>query len=95
MKEYNKRLTKLWLENHYPLTIVNDRYGGVYSGGEYTAWPLLFYEVPKDIEGDDIACSSFWWGDTDTSLVGRGDTPRKALNDLVKRMKKRYDSIEE
>ena len=97
MKEYdNKRMIKLWLESHYPLTIVSDRYSGTYSDGDYTAWPLLFYQVPQEIEGSDTVCAEYWWSkDNDTSLVGRGETIQLAMDDLVKRMQERYDSMEE
>lgn len=44
----------------YPLTIVKDRYTGVYSGGEWTAWCCDADEVPPEISSCDLACSDFW-----------------------------------
>ena len=44
----------------YPLTIVADRYGGTYSGGQYTAWNCFSDEVPKEIDETDLVCASFW-----------------------------------
>ena len=44
----------------YPLTITKDRYTGVYSGGEWTAWYCDADEVPPEIASDDLACGSFW-----------------------------------
>ena len=29
----------------YPLTIINDRYAGTYSGGIFTAWNMDYYEI--------------------------------------------------
>lgn len=68
-------------------SIVSERYGGSYSGGEYTAWPD-FYNLPKAIEGDDIACSSFWLEEVDNSLIGIGSIPEESLNDLLKKVEK-------
>ena len=44
----------------YPLTITKDRYSGVYSGGEWTAWNCDADEVPSDISDDDVTCCGFW-----------------------------------
>lgn len=44
----------------YPLTITKDRYTGVYSGGEWTAWYCDADAVPSEIAADDITCCSFW-----------------------------------
>ena len=44
----------------YPLTIVKDRYTGVYSGGIWTAWNCNPDDVPNDIYADDVACCGFW-----------------------------------
>lgn len=73
--------------NIYPLTVVKDRYTGVYSGGKYTAWNLDFYEVPEDIAADDVTCSIFWYADEEP-LAGRGDTPQEAIDDLLLRIQK-------
>lgn len=70
----------------YPLTIVLDRYGGVYSGGKYTAWNLEFEEVPGDISDGDNECMSFW-GDNEV-IVGVGDTPKRAIKNLILKMLK-------
>ena len=70
----------------YPMTIVCDRYTGAYSGGVFTAWNLDFFDVPKEIEGDDSECDNFWF--TYTGLVGKGRTPDEALEDLCKEMYK-------
>ena len=64
----------------YPLTIIADRYSGCYSGGEYTAWNLDFYNVPKEIDYDDVACNKFWLDNK--TPVGKGNTPQEAIKDL-------------
>lgn len=72
------------IDDIYPLTIVMDRYTGAYSGGLYTAWNLDFYDVPKEIEGDDSVCHSFWH---DNKIIcGLGNEPISAANDLLNKL---------
>lgn len=67
------------LDKHpiYPLTIIQDRYNGIYSGGKFTAWNLYPDELPEEAFGDDVTCRCFW-ADQEI-MVGRGDTPDEAL----------------
>lgn len=44
----------------YPLTITKDRYTGVYSGGEWTAWYCDADDIPPEIASDDVTCCEFW-----------------------------------
>jgi hypothetical protein len=69
------------IENEiYPLTVVSDRYGGTYSGGNFTAWNLDFDEIPNGINGNDVSCHEFW---LDNEIpVGRGSTIHEAIYDL-------------
>ena len=70
--------------NLYPLTIIRDRYTGVYSGGEFTAWNLYPEDVPEEIYADDIGCSIFF---RYTKIVyGRGKTADDAIMDLMNRL---------
>lgn len=69
----------------YPLTIIKDRYTGCYSGGEYTAWNLDFYEIPADIDDEDVECKLFW--DNNTIPVGKGETPEEAIKNLEELLK--------
>lgn len=70
----------------YPLTVTADRYGGAYSGGAYLAWPLEPSDVPGEPDCGDLTCGSFW--DENTMIpVGRGDSPNKAVEDLLRRIK--------
>ena len=66
----------------YPLTIIRDRYRGVYSGGQYTAWNLAHYEIPEDIGDDDTTCRDFWNLRSKEYPVGVGDTIREAVEAL-------------
>ena len=68
----------------YPLTIINDRYTGTYSGGIFTAWNMDYYEIPTDPDEDDVTCMLFW-AKTDI-IVGRGDTPQESVDDLTRRL---------
>lgn len=76
----------------YPLTICNDRYGGTYSGGEWTAWNCGPGMVPSEIFEDDIACWEFWCRATDSEFnegippFGVGNTVKDAINDLARKV---------
>ena len=70
--------------NIYPLTVVKDRYNGVYSGGVYTAWNMDADEVPIEISCGDTECMSFWM-DNDIP-VGIGNTMQDAVNDLAQKL---------
>ncbi|RTL49921.1 MAG: hypothetical protein EKK46_14085 [Rhodocyclaceae bacterium] len=61
------------------LTVVEDRYGGGYSGGRFVAWPLPSASVPPDSQGGDIPASVFW---AKPRLAGKGDTQEAAIIDL-------------
>lgn len=74
--------TNMWLEYHYPLTIITDRYGGVYSGGEYLAFPNYYHDIPSNgPEGCDGDCIYFW--SSYDGFCGLGVTPQEAYNDLI------------
>ena len=68
----------------YPLTIVLDRYTGVYSGGIFTAWNKNVNQIPSAIDEADISCSAFW-ADFDGEC-GIGETPEEAINDLIRQL---------
>ncbi len=69
----------------YPCTIVFDRYGGCYSEGRWTAWPLDAEDVPEGQGDGDPECAEFWG--TYTGLVGKGATPEAAVIDLTNQVK--------
>lgn len=74
----------VWLKVLYPTTIVADRYAGTYSGGEWLAFPLNFWNIPEEIEADDVTCMLFW--DDYDGVVGKGNTPELAMANLVAQM---------
>lgn len=74
----------VWLKVLYPTTIVADRYTGTYSGGEWLAFPLNFWDIPEEIGADDVTCMLFW--DDYDGVVGKGNTPELAMANLVAQM---------
>ena len=80
----------------YPLTIVADRYQGAYSGGLFTAWNKMPDKIPTEIFGEDGTCMDFWGGYADEKedggesgkyKIGLGETPSKAIADLISKLK--------
>jgi len=44
----------------YPIVIRQSRYGGVYEGGRWVAFPNM-YRFPEDTAfGDDVSCAKYW-----------------------------------
>lgn len=83
----DKENLKTIAEDLYPLTIIRDRYTGVYSGASFTAWNLDYDEIPYEVSGDDISCHQFWSGlDTAIYVVGKGATVEEAYCDLLQKM---------
>ena len=97
-KGYETLITDIGFRNHpeyvnwdvfnhmdtiYPLTIIADRYSGVYSGGEYTAWPCGEADIPSEVFMDDVSCAHEWGViKSERQHVGIGCTPSVALVDL-------------
>jgi|GEM_PF-3021848 len=76
----DKKDILIWMKTSFPTTIINDRYGGSYSGGWWLAFPLEHIEVPDEVNGCDRACASFW--DQYTGPVGKGGSPEEAFDNL-------------
>ena len=71
------------IDTIYPLTIKADRYSGVYSRGEYTAWPCNEADIPVEVFADDVSCAYIWGViKSERRLVGIGCTPSVAMLDL-------------
>lgn len=85
----NKQECEYMEDEIYPLTILEDRYTGIYSGGKYTAWNLEFYEIPRDIVLSDEPCMEFWNDEEKEQkyIVGKGETVSEALADLYIKLK--------
>ena len=62
-----------------PLTIIKNRYG---EGGEFLAFNLESWDVPKEINDDGLDFISFWHHDAQKYIIGKGDTPQEALDNL-------------
>ena len=60
-----------------PLTIIQNRYGG-----GFLAFNLESWEVPKEINDDGLDFWSFWHHDAQKYIIGKGDTPQEALDNL-------------
>lgn len=65
----------------YPLTVIKDRYSGLYSGGKYIAFNKEYYEVHKAVNGNDDECINFW--ECYSDIVGKGNTPKEAIENLL------------
>ena len=62
-----------------PLTIIKNRYG---EGGEFLAFNLESWDVPKEINDDGLDFISFWHHDAQKYIIGKGDTPQEAMDNL-------------
>ena len=70
----------------YPLTVVEDRYGGCYSKGIYLAFNLEAWDVPEDVNGSDVDCICFWDDDAKEYAIGKGNTAQEAIDDLARKL---------
>ena len=76
------------LDDTYPLCVIKDRYGGVYSGGRYTAWYSDMSNTPYGIYEDNVTCAHTWSElraarQNGKLVYGIGKTPDEALHDLA------------
>lgn len=85
----------------YPVTIIKDRYNGVYSGASYTAFYADLDWLNSEYEGycgDDKGCREWWINARrekyliNGAFIGRGGSPDLALKDLFNRMSDYYNS---
>lgn len=88
IKQYQTQEIEEKRNSIYPLTIVADRYSGVYSGGNFLAFNMNAYGVGKlPIDAGDCACADFWRTEANDYVIGKGDTPDEAIFDLVNKLK--------
>ena len=72
----------------WPITVTTDRYGGGYSKGKFLAFNLLPWQVPEEIDGDDITCMDFWTGEgCKAYTIGKGSTASEAIEDLESQLR--------
>ena len=75
----------------YPLTVIMDRYSGVYSGGYFTAWNRYSQEIPSQVDSSDGVAMVFWDNyhrkeknlEDGYQMVGFGETAEAAIKDLI------------
>ena len=73
----------------YPVTIIDDRYGGCYSGGKYLAFNVEPWDVPKGVSwGGDVDCAEFWADEAPKYVIGKGNTPNEAYRNLVEKIQR-------
>ena len=80
----------IWIKTTYPITIIKDRYSGMYSGGFYLAFALGADAIPHAISANDNACGAFW--DNEDYLcftIGKGRDCNEALFDLYTKLKEK------
>jgi hypothetical protein len=81
----------------YPLTILMDRYSGMSAGGTFTAWNREAEEIPYEVSGGDFEAIGYWekyYKNYDKiqyqwQVVGIGNTPNDAVDDLIKKQKEK------
>lgn len=72
----------------YPLCIVEDRYGGVYSGAYFLAFNMSPFGVDElPIDAGDSDCLYFWENEADEYIIGKGKTPEEAVWNLITLLK--------
>ena len=81
---------KFWLEEQYPLTVIDDRYSGTYSKASYLAWPREFNEIEDEVCGSDPECMLYW--DEFDDFVGKGATIEDAVADLRRQFQEERDN---
>ena len=75
------------IDKIYPLTITRDRYGGTYSKGRFLAFNKFPWDLPREIEGNDIECGGFWWSEeSEAYTIGKGKTIMEAVEDLKRQL---------
>lgn len=88
------------LQALWPIAIVQDRYMGTYTGGQWIAIPQadLAPSLEKTVWGDDGDCSE--WAASNVETVGVGNTPQEAYENLLslpqyQRPEERVKNLEE
>lgn len=76
------------IEHVWPLTIIADRYSGVYSGAKFLAFNLYEQDIPDGPSGNDNACGDFWeyQDHHQMFIIGKGSTPDEAFKALKKQL---------
>lgn len=88
------------LPSTYPVTIVPARYGGIYEGGQWLAFPcrpdVLRAKCPS-WDDSDLECTEFWNAvrtEPAKWIIGRAADPENAYYDLIVRIKEAADELD-
>jgi hypothetical protein len=71
----------------YPCTIVPARYGGVYEGAPWLAFPCDPDAIPDGWDGGDPECAGFF-AEYSGAPIGRGGSPDWAHQNLIERLRR-------
>ena len=66
----------------WPLTVVPDRYNGIYIGGKWLALHAYPNDFPPNLYGEDLEYNRFISNKRNLRHIGIGDTPQAAIYDL-------------
>lgn len=77
----------------YPITILMDRYNGIYSGGRWLAFNLDPEEIPNEIGGGDSCEMNFFYSPPDWLVFGKGNSPEEALEDLIEKLQPKLRDV--
>lgn len=83
----------------YPLAVITDRYSGIFAGAKFTAWNRDPDMIPEDVFGGDGEAMDFWikYHNKDINrafdMVGFGNTPNEAVDDLIKKLESINDFV--
>lgn len=72
----------------WPLQIILDRYGGVYSGAKWIAWQVYIEQMPLDQQSGDSECFDFWHHYDGFPPCGKGNTIQEAIDNLKENLNK-------
>ena len=75
------------IQNIIPVTIINDRLGGLYSSARYLAFNLEPWDVPEEVS-EVQSCVEFWSNEAQYYVIGKGETPAEAYENLCSQQDK-------
>lgn len=81
------------MKDLYPITVIEDRYSGTYSGGNWVAFNLEPWDVPEAALGDDVSCFNYFERSGD--IFGVGSTLEEAVRKLYQIVREKADISED
>jgi len=83
---FHEAVKRLSSEEPWAITIVPARYNGIYEGGRWLAFPVVYDVIPDDVYGNDVRCMG-WFSAHANVPIGRGTTPNEAHDELLRRLR--------